>query len=496
MFILRKQGNVFHAKQLKTSDNQDKGAKPGTISREELAKHKTHQTGIWVAYNGGVYDITEFVENHPGGPSKIILAAGGDLEPYWAMYPVHKKDEVVEILEEYRIGELDPEQRASNVDENDPFKKEPQRHPALRPNSVKPFNAEPPLELLADSYVTPNELFFVRNHLPVPNLNEKDYRLEISGENMKPVILSLDELKTKYKKRTVTTTIQCAGNRRSEMNVVKKVKGLNWTQGAISTASWSGVLLKDVFESAGLDEDAMEKAGVQHIVFEGYDKDITGTTYGSSIPIDKAMSARGSVLLAYEMNGKPIPLDHGFPVRALVPGIVGARNVKWLSKVVASKTESTSHWQQNDYKGFCPSVDWDSVDFSSSPAIQDQPVTSAICQPSQDSKVSRDEEHVTIRGYAWSGGGRGIVRVDVSLDGGKTWSTANLEGVKQRDGRAWAWSLWEATLPIPSGLSKLAIVCKAVDSSYNVQPDNVAPIWNLRGVLSNAWHRVDVNVEE
>lgn len=419
------------------------------------------------------------------------------MEPYWDMYPAHKKAEVVEILEEYRIGNLAPEERKKTLDVNDPFKNEPKRHPVLTLNSEKPFNAEPPLVLLADSYVTPSELFFVRNHLPVPNLNEKDYRLQISGENLKPITISLEDLKTKYKKRTVTTTIQCAGNRRSEMNDIKKVKGLNWGQGAISTAKWSGVLLKDVFEAAGIDEDAMEKAGVQHIVFEGYDKDmLTGTTYGSSIPIDKAMASRGDVILAYEMNDQPIPRDHGYPVRAVVPGVVGARNVKWLSKVVASKTESTSHWQQNDYKGFCPSVDWDTVNFSTSPAIQDLPVTSAICQPCPDSKVSRDEEEVTVKGYAWSGGGRGIVRVDISLDGGKTWSTANLKGPEQQPNRAWAWSLWQATVPIPEGVNKLDIVCKAIDSSYNVQPDTVAPIWNLRGVLSNAWHRVNVTVEE
>merc|ERR550519_1457004 len=100
------------------------------------------------------------------------------------------------------------------------------------------------------------------------------------------------------------------------MNEIKKVKGLNWGKGAISTAEWGGVLLRDVLMASGLDEEAVEKAGIQHIVFEGYDKDqITGTTYGSSIPVDKVMSRHGDVLLAYEMNGKPIPLDHGFPVR-------------------------------------------------------------------------------------------------------------------------------------------------------------------------------------
>lgn len=482
----------FHAKQAKESKSNIK--ETGFISRQEVSEHDNRKTGIWIAYDGAVYDITEFIDNHPGGSSKIILAAGKDLEPFWSMYPVHKKQEVREMLEEYRIGSLAPEDKVKVVDVNDPFKDEPERHPALKVNSAKPFNAEPPLELLGENYITPTDIFFVRNHLPVPHLNEKDYKLELSGENMKKVTFSLNDLKTKFKKHTITATMQCAGNRRSEMNQIKQVKGLNWSQGAISTAEWSGALLKDVLKDAGFDQEHVEKYGIQHIVFEGYDKDITGTTYGSSIPIQKAVSPQGDVLLAYEMNGKDIPLDHGFPVRAVIPGIVGARNVKWLAKVEASKNESSSHWQQNDYKGFCPSVDWDCVDFGTSPAIQEQPVTSGICHPTPGAQVSRDEEEITVKGYAWSGGGRDIVRVDLSLDGGKNWTTATLDGNKQPYGRAWAWSLWEATLPIPQGVDKLDIVCKAVDSSYNVQPDTVAPIWNLRGVLSNAWHRISVPV--
>ena len=240
---------------------------------------------------------------------------------------------------------------------------------------------------------------------------------------------------------------------------------------------------------AGFDE-----TGVEHIVFEGADHDITGSTYGASIPVHNALSDDRDVLVAYEMNGVPIPRDHGFPVRLVAPGVVGARNVKWLHKIISSKEECLGHWQQNDYKGFSPCVDWDTVDFSSAPAIQDLPVTSAICEPAEGTIVSADEEEITLKGYAWSGGGRAIVRVDVSLDGGKTWQVANLLGENKLH-RAWAWKLWQATLPLPEGKDSLEICVKAVDSSYNSQPDTVAPIWNLRGVLSNAWHRVNVTVK-
>lgn len=245
---------------------------------------------------------------------------------------------------------------------------------------------------------------------------------------------------------------------------------------------------------AGLDDSSVQKTAAQHIQFEGADHDITGSSYGASISVNSALSSEKDVLVAYEMNGVPIPRDHGFPVRLVAPGVVGARNVKWLKKIISSKEESLSHWQQNDYKGFSPSVDWDTVDFKSAPAIQELPVTSAICEPAEGAVISADEGEISLKGYAWSGGGRGIVRVDVSLDDGKTWHVAKLEGEDKLE-RAWAWKLWQATLPLPEGKNSLQICVKAVDSSYNSQPESVAPIWNLRGVLSNAWHRVNVKVE-
>jgi sulfite oxidase len=126
--------------------------------------------------------------------------------------------------------------------------------------------------------------------------------------------------------------------------------------------------------------------------------------------IDKALSSNGDVLLAWEMNGEPLPRDHGYPLRVVVPGVVGARHVKWLSKIRPSRIESEAHWQRNDYKGFNSSIDWDNVDWTSSPAIQDMPVTSAILEPAPNQQYDDDTDEVTVKGYAWSGGGRDIVR--------------------------------------------------------------------------------------
>jgi len=418
-----------------------------------------------------------------------------------AMYQQHNTEQVREILASYRIGRLKG-YRADQSVPSDPYKSDPhqERLPALTVLTPKPFNAETPNELLVASAKTPNDLFYVRNHLPVPEVDLQKYVLQIQGEGVKEVRLTLDELKSKFRQHKVAATLQCAGNRRSELMKVKPIKGLEWRVGGIGNAEWTGVLLRDVLQFAGLTREEAIQYGIKHIQFEGLDRDVTGTSYGASIPIEKALAEGGDVLLAFEMNGQPLSRDHGFPVRVIVPGVVAARHVKWLSKIVPSRAESDSHWQQRDYKSFSPNVDWDNVDWSSAPAMQDMPVTSAICEPNADATLTSDSEDVSLKGYAWSGGGRKIIRVDVSADGGKSWTTADLIPSTQSDGRAWAWTHWAASVPLPRDLLKpgqvIELVCKATDSAYNSQPDSLSPVWNLRGVTNNAWHRIKIPVRD
>ena len=215
--------------------------------------------------------------------------------------------------------------------------------------------------------------------------------------------------------------------------------------------------------------------------------------------------------------------------------------MKWVDKIVVSPKESDAHWQQKDYKGFQPATDWATVQWDAAPAIQDMPVTSAILEPTPDAAPIADDE-VTVKGYAWSGNGRSVVRVDVSADGGATWTTAALDETPTGRvpvsapvsasasaaavvpvaqwpsrtstqgplaARAWAWTQWQASVPITNEMRaracastaataskrcQLELISRAVDSAYNTQPDSVAPIWNLRGVVNNAWHRVSVEV--
>ncbi|KAK9856098.1 hypothetical protein WJX84_011307 [Apatococcus fuscideae] len=466
---------------------------------EDVANHNNKEQGVWVTYKDGVYDVTDFLEMHPGGASRLMLAAGGAIDPFWAMYQQHQNDEIRSLLEGYRIGSLAGGQDMSQQ-VADPYSHEPQRHPALIVRSQKPFNAETPAALLIGKLYTPNDLFYVRNHLPVPAVDLAAYALRIEGEGLRTIELSLKDLQTMFKRHTISATLQCAGNRRIDMSDLKDIKGTTWAAGAIGNAEWSGVTLKDVLEYAGLDESSETDA--EHVQFEGLDSDMEGVCYGASILIEKAINKGADVLLAFEMNGRPLSKDHGYPVRVIAPGIVGARNVKWLSRIIISKEESQSHWQQHDYKSFSPNTDYDTVDWDSAPAIQEPNVTSAICSPNNHEAVTTSEGMIPVKGFAYrssrmkSGGGHSIVRVDVSADGGKTWTVADLRSVPAKRSRAWSWSLWEAEVPAPAAQRDIEIICKATDNAYNTQPDSVAGVWNLRGVLNNAWHRVKVQVTD
>jgi len=476
------------------------------FTKGDVSKHQTPEQRVWVTYKDGVYDITDFVEMHPGGSSFIMMAAGGAVDPFWQMYQQHLKDEVRTLLQPYRIGRLADYKGPEKKDPaEDPWKDEPSRHPALMPRSNNPCNAETPGSIVAANLITSNDIFYVRNHLPVPPEPEDPakWQLSIGGEEARSVSLTLEDLKTKFKKTTISATVECAGNRRNEMKAVKPVRGLDWDTGAIGNANWGGVKLRDVLLHAGVDPDVCDSMdGPKHVHFLGADSDpLTGDVYAASIPIELAMASNKDVLLAYEMNGEPLSRDHGAPLRVVVPGVVGARSVKWVTQIITSREESDSHWQQHDYKSFSPSVDWDTVDWSSAPAIQEAPVTSAITEPSANTQVEQGTTTIPVRGYAWSGGGRDVVRVDVSADGGATWQETQLHKVPgQKPGRAWAWTLWEAevTLPTPPANSKgphqVCLICKATDASYNTQPDSVAGVWNLRGVVNNAWHRVGISV--
>ncbi|XP_011498053.1 PREDICTED: probable sulfite oxidase, mitochondrial [Ceratosolen solmsi marchali] len=463
-----------------------------TYTINEVNKHDNIQDGIWIAYKEGVYNITNFVSKHPGGQNMILMAAGSYIDPFWKIFANHNNKETLKILESMRIGNLNSADVYKKIENSyNPYALEPKRSKVLKVNGKQPFCAEPPAPLLIENFITPSDIFYVRNHLPVPIINLENYELEFTVEDEAIKSLTLADIK-KYPKYTITSAVMCGGNRRSEMAKAKPLRGLNWNIGAIGNASWSGARLCDVLQDLSIKEE-----DYNHLQFEGMDTDPSGIAYGASIPIGKGLDPKADVLLAYEMNGEEISLDHGYPIRVIVPGVVGARNVKWLNKIKLSKYESPSQFQQNDYKGFAPSINWDNVDFSKAPAIQEMPVTSAICTPQENSKITINKNgSITVKGYAWSGGGRKIIRVDVTADQGETWHVADLtaQDLNAKESRHYAWTLWSLELPVKKSNESIEIWVKAIDSAYNVQPESFKHIWNLRGFLCNAYHKVKVDL--
>jgi len=465
----------------------------------EVATHTTPATGVWVTYQGSVYDITKFIVNHPGGQDKISLAAGKDIGPYWRLYPQHTRTAYPqEVLGGMKIGSLHPDDvkaAAKEADPSDPYSADPEGSSVLHYHMKRPTNAEAPGSLLGASWITPSGLWFVRNHHPVPHIAADEHRMTISGraDGKRDFTLNVAQLKEAYPKHSIVSSVQCGGNRRAGMNEVKRTNGSPWAISAMSTAQWGGARLGDVLRSLGVDEEYVETHGIKHVIFEGAED------MQASIPIRKALDRYGDTLLAYEMNGEAVPESHGHPLRLVVPGHVGVRNVKWVKNIVLSADEATGPWQRGmSYKGFGPSTtSLEGIDVAGIPSLQEQPVQSAITLPTAGSSVAPGDV-VSLKGYAYSGGGRGIVRVDVSVDGGKMWKNATLgEGSHQPLDRAWAWTLWELDVELPEDLpvgSQVECICKATDASYNVQPDTVQGIWNLRGINNNAWHRVSIPV--
>uniref|UniRef100_A0A7N0UA63 Sulfite oxidase n=1 Tax=Kalanchoe fedtschenkoi TaxID=63787 RepID=A0A7N0UA63_KALFE len=379
------------------------------------------------------------------------------------------------------------------------YSREPPRHPSLQINSKEPFNAEPPRSALIGSYVTPVDLFYKRNHGPIPLVEDLEkYSISIQGlVDCQKQIFMKDVWK--LPKYSVTATLQCAGNRRTAMSKVQKVRGVGWDVSAIGNAVWAGAKLADVLELVGIPKlTASTKTGGKHVEFVSIDKckEENGGPYKASIPLTQASNPEADVLLAYEMNGETLNRDHGYPIRVVVPGVIGARSVKWLDSINVIAEECQGFFMQKDYKMFPPSVNWDNINWATRRPQMDFPVQSVICSL-EDVNVVKPGK-ITVRGYAASGGGRGIERVDISIDGGKNWVEASRfqkSGIPyisdHPSSDKWAWVLFEASVDISNSTD---IIAKAVDSAANVQPEKVEDIWNLRGILNTSWHRVQVRV--
>lgn len=356
------------------------------------------------------------------------------------------------------------------------------KHPDFIIHSQEPLNGGPPLPALAASATTPNHLFFVRNHGTIPQLDPASYRLEIGGMVQQPLALALADLR-RLPRAAVSATLQCAGNRRDELSAVAETPGeLPWGAEAISSAVWEGVPLREVLRAAGIDPAAA------HVAFASCD-DVERLGrhfgYGGSLPLAKALAPE--VLLADTMNGAPLPAEHGFPLRVIAPGYIGARSVKWLHTITLQAEPSNNYFQAHAYKLFPGDIGAQNVDWHGGMMLGEQSLTSVICEPAPGAKLAAGP--VLLRGYAYAGG-RSVERVEVSADGGACWQQAELLGQPE----PWTWRLWQARVDLPPGQHTLAV--RAWDSAAQTQPSEICQVWNFKGYMNNAWHRIAVEAVE
>lgn len=353
---------------------------------------------------------------------------------------------------------------------------------AMRVHSRDPLNAEPRPDRLCAGFVTPARDFYVRCHGEIPMLDADAHRLRVGGRVQTPLDLRLATLRERVPRRSVTAVLQCAGNRRAELGQVRHVDGDPWGVGAIGNVEWSGVALRDVLHAAGADQDAS-----LHVVLAGGDDcELSGERfrYAVSIPIAKALSAE--VLLADAMNGTPLAPAHGFPLRAVVPGFAGVRSAKWLTNITVQDRPADTPVQARDYRLFPPDVTDSIADRDRGVPIDDMPLNAAICDPAEDAVVPAGR--VTVRGYALATA-RQIVRVDVSADGGRHWRQADLS---ERPDAPWSWTLWRTSFDLPAGAHELVV--RAWDSAGQTQPARPEEVWNFKGYLGAAWHRMRLSV--
>jgi sulfite oxidase len=352
------------------------------------------------------------------------------------------------------------------------------KRPDLIVHQDEPFNAETGLAALAEGPLTATDAFYVRGHGAVPEIDPADWRLRVHGLVARELALSLTTLREAFRERTETATLQCAGNRRAGLMAIRDIPGeAPWGPGATGTATWTGIPLADVLGLAGPRPEA------RHVSFVGADVSSTegepAERFGGSIPLDKA--CRPEVLLAWAMNGEPLPPVHGAPVRVVVPGYIGARSVKWLERIEVRSTPWAGHFQHVVYR-LLPE------DGTPGPGAGTPlglvALNADVLRPADGATVAAGP--VEVGGYAFAGGERHVARVDVSLDGGAHWSQAEL----LEDLGRWAWRQWQITVDLAPGEHEILV--RAWDSSAATQPESEAALWNPKGYVNNARPRVRV----
>jgi DMSO/TMAO reductase YedYZ molybdopterin-dependent catalytic subunit len=337
-----------------------------------------------------------------------------------------------------------------------------------------PLNAETSIPALIGGVVMPNAHFYVRNHFQIPNLDPANWRLEVAGLVERPLALTLAQLQA-MPSQTAVVTLECAGNGRASLE--PPVPGEPWGLGALSTAEWTGILLTDLLDRAGLRPSARE------VVFRGADGGrVDGraglTRFERSLTVEQLRDT--GAILAFAMNGEALPLRHGFPLRLIVPGWYAVASVKWLTRIRVVGEPFAGYYQVDKYQ----------YEREHDGVIEKEPVTrqhvrSLIVEPRADTAVVTGD--TLIRGVAWSGVAA-IARVEVSVGRG-SWQDATLVG----DGHRGRWQWWQLPVRLDTA-GPTTVRARATDLAGRSQPDH--PHWNAQGYGNNAIQETFITVGE
>jgi DMSO/TMAO reductase YedYZ molybdopterin-dependent catalytic subunit len=347
----------------------------------------------------------------------------------------------------------------------------------------RPLVAETPENVLDDD-TTPTDKFFVRNNGPTPEAasNPDSWKIVIDGEVNQKLELTLGELKSRFRPVTRRLVLECGGNGRSYFT--PQARGNQWTNGGAGCAEWTGVRLIDVLQAAGVKPSAVYTG---HYGADRSLADPTKDAISRGVPIRKAMDENN--LIVFAMNGQPLSNIHGGPVRLLVPGWPGSVSSKWLNRIwVRDKVHDGAGMGGTSYRvAIKPMVPGDRVDPDNFRDLESMPVRSIITTPANGTSFGKEVREVKLRGAAWAGD-LTVRQVDVSIDYGATWHSAQLEGPKN----PYDWQRWTATVRVPSE-GYYEIWTRATDSKGLMQP-HIAGNWNPQGYGANPMHRVAIRI--
>ena len=373
--------------------------------------------------------------------------------------------------------------------------KSPAKRPATKRRSIPgkgrltvlgdhPLVAETPESLLDDD-TTPTAKFFVRNNglLPERSRRPERWTVTVDGEVEQPLTLSLAELKTNFAPVTLRMLLECGGNGRSFFS--PRVKGVQWTHGGAGCPEWTGVRLADVLSAARL------KPGALFSGHYGPDPALSGSTrkptMSRGVPVAKLLDE--SNLIAWAINGEPLPLLHGFPLRLVIPGWPASVSTKWLTRIwIRDRYHDGPGMGGESYRvPVKPMRPGDPVDPGNLADLESMPVRSIISRPADAARFAAGTRVVDLRGAAWAGDYT-VARVDLSIDGGATWQPADLAPLKNR----YDWQRWTASLSFPSD-GYYEILSRATDSRGVMQPYKVVN-WNPQGYGGNPMHRIAIQI--